>query len=259
MNTAGWGHVMVDRFTLADAPAKSTVERADWVDHGKDYYAPVSWENAPDGKRYTIGWMSNWQYAGNVPTSPWRGAASVPRQVGLRTVGGEVRLVQEPVHALDRLHRGRPFVLHGSTVREGSRSLGEHAAGQALDIEATFALRDAERFGLKVLGGAGQETVIGYDTTTGELYVDRTRSGRTDFSTEFPAVQRAPLAAVDGKVTFRALVDRSSVEVFGGVGEAVITSLVFPDPAGDAVEVFAKGGRARIDRLTVRDMGAYRR
>ncbi|WP_281262293.1 GH32 C-terminal domain-containing protein [Saccharothrix carnea] len=258
-NTAGWGHVMVDRFTLADAPARSTVERADWVDFGKDYYAPVSWEDAPGGKRYMIGWMNNWQYAGNTPTSPWRSAQSVARQVGLRTVDGEVELVQEPVRALDRLHRGAPFIVRGSTVREGSRSLGERAAGRALDIRATFALRDADRVGLKVRGGAGQETVIGYDTTTGELYVDRTRSGRVDFSPDFPAVQRAPLAAVDGKVTLRALVDRSSVEVFGGAGQAVITGLVFPDPTSDGVEVFAEGGSARIDRLTVWDMGTYRR
>lgn len=259
MNTAGWGHVMVDRFTLADTPARSTVERADWVDHGKDYYAPVSWENAPDGKRYTIGWMNNWQHAGATPTSPWRSAQSVPRQVGLRTIGGEIKLVQEPVRALDRLHRGSPFFLHGNTVREGTRSLGGRAEGQALDIEATFSSRDAERFGLKVLSGPGQETVIGYDTTTGELYVDRTRSGRVDFSPEFPAVQRAPLAAVNGKVTLRALVDWSSVEVFGGAGQAVITSQVFPDRTSDGVAVFAEGGKARIDRLTVHDMGTYRR
>ncbi|MFD1147675.1 GH32 C-terminal domain-containing protein [Saccharothrix hoggarensis] len=258
-NTAGWGHVLADRFTLADAAAESTVERADWVDLGKDYYAPVSWENTPGGKRYAIGWMNNWQYAGATPTSPWRSAQSVVRQLGLRTVDGEIRLVQEPVRALDRLRQGKPVIVHGSTVQEGSRSLGEHVEGQALDIEATFSPRDAERFGLKVLGGPGQETVIGYDATTGELYVDRTRSGRVDFSPDFPAVQRAPLAAVDGKVTLRVLVDRSSVEVFGGAGETVITSLVFPDPTSDDVTIFAEGGDARVDRLTAWHMSTYRR
>ncbi len=34
-----------------------------WLDYGKDYYAAVSWVGAPDGQRYMIGWMSNWQYA----------------------------------------------------------------------------------------------------------------------------------------------------------------------------------------------------
>jgi hypothetical protein len=202
--------------------------------------------------------MNNWQYAGNIPTSPWRSAQSVLRQVGLRTIG-EVELVQEPVRALDRLHRGAPFLLCDSTVHEGMRSLGRRAEGRTLDIEATFSPRDAERFGLKVLSGPGQETVIGYDTTTGELYVDRTRSGRTDFSPDFPAVQRAPLAAVNGKVTLRALVDWSSVEVFGCEGQAVITSQVFPDRTSDGVEVFAEGGKVRIDRLTIHDMGTYRR
>ncbi|PWK86950.1 levanase [Lentzea atacamensis] len=258
-NTAGWGHVLADRFTLADAPARSTVERADWVDFGKDYYAPVSWENVPDGKRYAIGWMNNWQYAGNTPTSPWRSAQSVSRQLGLRTVGDEVKLVQEPVRALDRLHQGPPVFVHGSTVREGSRSLGRRAEGQALDIEATFSVMDADRFGLKVHSGPGQETVIGYDATRRELYVDRTRSGRVDFSPDFPAVQRAPLTVVNGKVTLRVLVDRSSVEVFGGMGQAVITGLVFPDADSDEVKVFSEGGNARIDRLTLWHMGSYRR
>lgn len=39
----------------------------DWADYGKDYYAAVSWENAPGGKRYMIGWMNNWDYGGASP------------------------------------------------------------------------------------------------------------------------------------------------------------------------------------------------
>lgn len=70
MNTAGWGHISADQFTAADTPALSRIQRADWVDHGKDYYAAVSWEDAPDGRRRMIGWMNNWQYGNSVPTSP---------------------------------------------------------------------------------------------------------------------------------------------------------------------------------------------
>lgn len=70
MNTAGWGHVMADDFAAAEKPAKSVVRHADWGDHGKDHYAAVSWENAPGGKRYMIGWMNNWDYGQSVPTAP---------------------------------------------------------------------------------------------------------------------------------------------------------------------------------------------
>ncbi|WP_405535842.1 GH32 C-terminal domain-containing protein [Streptomyces sp. NBC_00075] len=253
MNTAGWGHVLADRFTTADTAAKSVVQRADWADYGKDYYAAVSWEDAPDGKRYMIGWMNNWDYGGAVPTSPWRGAQSVPREMALRTVDGRIRLTSEPVNSVTSLRQEPPATAAGVTVTNTSQPLSDPAVqGKALDIEATFSLADADRFGLKVRTGAnGEETVIGYDTTTEELYVDRTHSGAVDFNSTFPGVQTAPLKAENGKVKLRILVDWSSVEVFGGNGEAVITDQIFPDPAGEGVQIFAENGSAKLDEAVV--------
>ncbi|WP_051814558.1 GH32 C-terminal domain-containing protein [Streptomyces iakyrus] len=251
MNTGGWGHVLADRFTTADKPAESVLQRADWADYGKDYYAAVSWEDAPGGKRYMIGWMNNWDYGQSVPTSPWRGVQSVPREMALRTVDGRIRLTSKPVGPLESLRRKNPATASGVTVESTSKSLtGLGAKGKALDIEATFSLKDADRFGLKVRTGAGgEETVIGYDTAAQELYVDRSRSGAGDFSSTFPGVQTAPLKAENGKVRLRILVDWSSVEVFGGRGEAVITDQIFPDPSSTGVEVFAEGGTATLDDL----------
>ncbi|MFJ4815961.1 GH32 C-terminal domain-containing protein [Streptomyces sp. NPDC088801] len=258
MNTGGWGHVMADQFTAADKPAKSVVQRADWADYGKDYYAAVSWENAPGGKRYMIGWMNNWDYGQSIPTSPWRSAQSVPREMALRTVDGRIRLTSKPVGSLESLRQKRPATASDVTVKSTSKPLtGPGATGKALDIEATFSLKDADRFGLKVRTGAGgEETVIGYDATTQELYVDRTRSGAGDFNSTFPGVQTAPLKAENGKVKLRILVDWSSVEVFGGNGEAVITDQIFPDPSSTGVEVFAEGGTATLDHLRAWQLGS---
>ncbi|MDX3457918.1 GH32 C-terminal domain-containing protein [Streptomyces sp. ME02-8801-2C] len=258
MNTGGWGHVLADRFTTADTAAKSVVQRADWADYGKDYYAAVSWEDAPDGKRYMIGWMNNWDYGGAVPTSPWRGAQSIPREMGLRTIDGRIRLTSRPVNNVASLWQKNPVSETGSTVSNTTRALiGPAAEGKALDIEATFSLQDADRFGLKVRTGAnGEGTVIGYDATTGELYVDRTRSGAVDFNSTFPGVQTAPLKAANGRIKLRVLVDWSSVEVFGGSGEAVITDQIFPDPAAQGVQVFAENGSVRLDRAVVRHVGS---
>ncbi|MFF6950278.1 GH32 C-terminal domain-containing protein [Streptomyces iakyrus] len=251
MNTGGWGHVLADRFTTADKPAESTLQRAGWADYGKDYYAAVSWENAPGGKRYMIGWMNNWDYGGSVPTSPWRGVQSVPREMALRTVDGRIRLTSKPVGSLEYLRQRNPATASGVTVESTSTSLTDLGAeGKALDIEATFSLKDADRFGLKVRTGAGgEETVIGYDTASQELYVDRSRSGAGDFSSAFPGVRTAPLKAENGKVRLRVLVDWSSVEVFGGRGESVITEQIFPDPSSTGVQVFAEGGSATLDGL----------
>ncbi|MFG2129691.1 GH32 C-terminal domain-containing protein [Streptomyces sp. NPDC048751] len=257
-NTAGWGHILADRFTESDTPAKSVVQRAGWADYGKDYYAAVSWENAPGGKRYMIGWMNNWDYSGAIPTSPWRGAQSIPREMALRTVDGRIRLTSQPVNSVTSLRQGHPASAIGTTVEDTSKTLiGPAAKGKALDIEATFSPKDAERFGLKVRTGAnGEETVIGYDTTTQELYVDRSRSGAVDFNSTFPGVQTAPLKAKDGKVRLRILVDWSSVEVFGGSGEAVITDQIFPDPASQGVQVFAENGTVKLDKAVVWHLGS---
>ncbi|MEV0170664.1 GH32 C-terminal domain-containing protein [Streptomyces sp. NPDC050803] len=260
MNDAGWGHILADQFTEADKPAKSVVQRADWADYGKDYYAAVSWENAPGGKRYMVGWMNNWDYSGAIPTSPWRGAQSAPREMALRTIDGQIRLTSKPVGSLESLRQSSPATAAGVTVRNTSKTLiGRAAQGKALDIEATFSLNDAERFGLKVRTGAdGEETVIGYDATTQELYVDRTRSGAVDFNSTFPGVQSAPLKAENGKVKLRILVDWSSVEVFGGSGEAVITDQIFPDPASQGVEIFAENGSVKLDQARVWHLDSYR-
>ena len=94
--------------------------------------------------------------------------------------------------------------------------------------------------------------MIGYDAEASELYVDRTRSGRSDFSRDFPGVQRAPLAARHGKVRLRILVDWSSVEVFADRGQTVITDQIFPAATSDGIELFADGGSATVDSLTIR-------
>uniref|UniRef100_UPI0004C21C3F GH32 C-terminal domain-containing protein n=1 Tax=Streptomyces sp. NRRL S-455 TaxID=1463908 RepID=UPI0004C21C3F len=52
-----------------------------------------------------------------------------------------------------------------------------------------------------------------------------------------------------GKLKLRVLVDWSSVEVFGGNGEAVITDQIFPDPSSTGVQVFAEDGTATLDRV----------
>ncbi|MFD3840180.1 GH32 C-terminal domain-containing protein [Streptomyces sp. NPDC058642] len=260
MNTAGWGHLLADQFTAADTAAKSVVQRADWADYGKDYYAAVSWEDSPDGKRYMIGWMNNWDYGGAVPTSAWRGAQSIPREMTLRTVDGRIRLTSRPVNSVTSLRHEPPATAAGVTVKNTAETLiGPAAQGKALDIEATFSLQDAARFGLKVRTGAGgEETVIGYDATTQELYVDRTRSGAVDFNSTFPGIQTAPLKAKNGKVKLRILVDWSSVEVFGGSGEAVITDQIFPDPASQGVQVFAENGSVKLDQAVVWHLDSYR-
>lgn len=223
-----------------------------WVDYGRDFYAAISFSDLPaeDGRRIWIGWMNNWQYGQDLPTSPWRGAQSLPRELGLKTSDGRVRLVQQPVAELTRL-RGEHRRLTDRIV-EGRMALGQRGmAGRALEIIAEFEAGTAAEFGLKVRAGSGEETAVGYDVQRGEVFVDRTRSGKTDFHPLFAGRHGGPLALRQGRTRLRLVVDWSSVEVFAGEGETVITDLIFPSAASDGLELYAKGGAARLVSLDV--------
>src|SRR4051812_4175806 len=252
-NSGGWGHILADQITFSDAAAQSSEQRAHWLDYGKDYYAAVSWNDAPAGKRLMIGWMNNWQYANQVPTSPWRSAMSVPREVGLRTVDGRPQVVQQPVASLDTLETGQRYTENSTTVT------GEHTLtkrGDVLDIRATLRPGSAARMGLKVLTNAnGDETVISYDVAAGTLSIDRTKSGAAAAALAgFPGVHSAPVALRDGRLDLRILVDRSLVEVFAQGGERTIADQVYPTPGSDGLKVFATGGSATLESLDIREL-----
>lgn len=95
-NRFGWGHILADEFTASPTPAATRLESYDWLDYGRDYYATVSFANMPDDKRIMLGWMSNWDYANSTPTSPWRSAMALPREVKLTQTADGPRLTQAP-------------------------------------------------------------------------------------------------------------------------------------------------------------------
>jgi sucrose-6-phosphate hydrolase SacC (GH32 family) len=240
-HTGGWGHINVDHVYLADAPARSAAEPALWIDYGKDYYAAVSWSDVPksDGRRLWIGWMSNWQYAQDVPTAPWRSAMSIPRTVALRETPEGLRLVQKPVGELQRLRQGHHRLRGGATVEHANQWLRrEGIRGDQLELIVEW---DASRVGVqgvKVLQGDEEETVIGVDNAQGRFFVDRTRSGDVTFHPQFSGVHEAPLRSRDGTVRLHIFVDACSIEVFANDGETVITDLVFPSQESRGIEFF---------------------
>lgn len=249
-STGGWGHVLLDHVVATDTPAPTELERHAWLDHGTDFYAPLTFENAPDGERIAIAWMNNWEYATSTPTAGWRGSMTLPRTLALRTLDGRVVLTSRPVDvpgARTTRLPGYEGVLDDRTV-----PVPEAADDGAVVLTVELEVGDAERFGLHVRVGDDERTVVGYDVAAGRMYVDRTRSGAVDFHPGFAGVHTALLPARGGRVRLQVVVDRSSVEVFGNDGEATITDLVYPGRGSDGVALFAEGGRATVTSLEVR-------
>jgi fructan beta-fructosidase len=238
---------------ISPAAGRSASESALWFDYGPDYYAAVSWSDVPasDGRRLWLGWMSNWEYAGDVPTSPWRSAMSIPREVGLRRTAEGIRLVQKPAREMESL-RDRHFAFYGRDLSEANAWLKEqHVQGDQLELMVEFEPHSSGTEGVKVLKGDKEATIVGVDRQRGQAFVDRTQSGNVMLHQKFSGVYDAPLPVPDGRVKLHVFVDASSVEVFVNDGERVLTSLVFPSTASRGVEFFGSATGAKITSLNV--------
>ena len=246
-----WGHTIADNFEQAAAPATNAAQRAHWIDWGNDFYAAVTYNDAPHGQRLMVGWMSNWDYAQSTPTGAWRGEQSVTRKLTLQSVNGQLRLIQTPV-SLAKLVTETTTVKPGTV--SGTKTLA--ATGTALQIDATLRPTTSDNFGIDVRVGPGQHTRIGYDTSTQELYVDRTAAGDSSFSSAFAGVQRVSLDLAGKPLTLKILVDSSSVEVFANNGLVSITDLIFPDATSQGIDVFAQHGSAQLRHLKIATLGA---
>lgn len=228
-HAGGWGHINVDHVLLSDTPARSPAEAALWADWGRDFYAAVSWSDVPttDGRRLWLGWMSNWEYAQDVPTSPWRSAMSVPRELMLRDTADGWRLVQTPVRELEALRQTPPVRLTSSDLaRANARLLQDFPAGELIDL--TLAWKPGETGGVEISSAPGELVSLQWDGARKLWRLDRTRAGRGEFHTGFAATFEAPASGTEELRHLRLLLDTSSLEVFLDGGVTVFTALLFP-------------------------------
>lgn len=226
-----------------------------WLDWGRDFYAAQSYSGVPasDGRRIVIGWISNWMYANEMPTSPWRGAQSVPRELRLKRFPEGLRVVQRPAREVETLRGGRELRLENVSAQDANELIAAaRFRGGSMDIQAVIDVRDARDVGFRVLQGDSEATRVGFTAAPAEVYIDRTESGEVEFHETFAGRHAARLDPVNGMLEMRILVDRSVVEVFAGDGKVTITDRVFPRPDSTGISLYSEGGAARIASLDAR-------
>ena len=221
-----------------------------WLDYGRDCYCALTWNNERDRQKHLIGWMNNWQYARETPTSPWRGAMTLPRSLELRSTREGVRLAQSPGPALESLRTG-VCAYRGRDLAELNRKLvaWPHRT-QTFELLASIRPGKVNRIVWKVFESTNEYTGIGYDAEARQLFVDRTRSAHIAFNNRFPSRTVAPLEIGNEPFDLHLFVDHSSIEVFANHGCTVLTNLVFPDPESTGISIQSEGGQ--VDSIDVR-------
>lgn len=221
-----------------------------WMDWGKDNYATVTWNNAPDGRCIALGWMSNWQYANNVPTRQYRSANTIARDLTLYKAGGEFYLKSTPSREMKQA-RGEKVSVPSFKVTDSYKieSLLKDNNG-AYEIEMEIQVADASKISLNLQNEKGEQVSMYYDLLRKQFVMDRSKSGKADFSNDFPAVTAAPVHA--GKtLRLRLFVDRSSIEAFGEDGKFVMTNLVFPSSPYNQMSFGTEGSGYTVSSFNV--------
>ena len=204
------------KFTCEDEPSETK-----WMDYGKDHYATITFDNAPEGRHVGIAWMSNWQYANQVPTKQYRSANSIVRDFGLFEYKGETYCSITPAKEM--------LAARGARVSQPTEACEIVVTVKG---DAQIILRNAK----------GERVVMTYDDEEETFDMDRRRSGNISFSDAFPVATSSPTY---GKVRqLRIFVDRCSVEAFDGDGKMCMTNLVFPSTPYDKIIVKGKAKAA---------------
>ena len=225
-----------------------------WMDWGKDHYATVTWSDAPDNRRIAIAWMSNWQYANDVPTRQYRSANSVPRDLSLYTSEGETYVKVTPSPELlklrDKGSKKRAFKVDRTYNLD--KLLNDNSG--TYEIEMTIKNKDADVIGFQLFNSKGEEVEMYYNLAEKTFTMDRTESGEVSFSKDFPAVTVAPVEG-GNEMKLRLFVDKSSIEAFGNDGRFAMTNLVFPSEPYNRISFYAKGGSCNVTSFTVYKLG----
>ncbi|MDT0690425.1 glycoside hydrolase family 32 protein [Salegentibacter sp. F188] len=217
-------------FTPDKSIAGMKEEHDYWIDFGKDNYAGVTWSNIPesDGRDIFIGWMSNWQYANEVPTEQWRSSMTVPRNLRLKKDGDTYRILSSPVKELEKYFSGSKEV---ETIKVGGEPEVLASSGDFTSTVINFKIPNLQDqiYLFTFSNEVGDNLKFGYSHIDKEFFLDRGDSGLTDFNDVFGReTSTAPRLADSHTLDVEIVMDKTSIEIFYDNGKTVMTEIFFP-------------------------------
>ena len=170
-----------------------------WLDYGMDNYAGVTWSNTGD-RRLFIGWMNNWQYAGNVPCTPWRSAMTLPRELSLKEVGGQLLLSSSVIPEISKIAGEWQVLNSDQAFPEGDAYHLQLTLSLSRGSTVTLSNATNDKFSFEVV--ASEKVLVAHRTST---------TGAINFNGSFAIpTMRAPLNVIGNEVTLDIYIDRSS-------------------------------------------------
>ncbi|MEO7143316.1 MAG: glycoside hydrolase family 32 protein [Bryobacteraceae bacterium] len=207
--------------------AKFVPEMRGTLDPGGAYASNISFHPAPR----CLLWL--WGKTESAPGSGWDNCMVLPRVL---SIGADGYLCQTPAPEFEAL-RGEARTSAPVTLANQSIALPEKFSGDCLELEAELDTGDAAAVGLRLrcptAGGAG--TQVSYAPKDGMITAGTVRK----------------LVGTGRRIRLRVFLDKRVMEVYVNDGAAAIFTVTGAAPDALGIEVFAKGGAARLESLTL--------
>jgi fructan beta-fructosidase len=166
---------------------ENSVDKINRPDYGPDYYAAIAYNQLPATHLPTaIGWINNWNYANDIPTTPWKSAMSLPRNLSVKKINNEWLLIQKPVIATSLL-RKKIFQLPNEWISE-SKLLPIKST--QFEMELSIEPGTSSTSGVRLAVGNSNYFEIGYDAAKEIFYIDRSKAVSTAFNENFKQLSR---------------------------------------------------------------------
>jgi fructan beta-fructosidase len=237
LNPGGPNKGSATQYFLGDFDGKNFLPlstETKWLDYGPDEYAGVTWSNTGK-RRLFLGWMSNWLYANVVPTEAWRSAMTIPRELKIIEVNNELLITSAPVKELASI-RSKPIVISNVSLLK-KIDVSESIKNLSFPCIINLSIDGPKDLSIILSNKLGEELIIGFDKIQNKYFIDRTRSGKTNFQVDFAARHFAPRFTTNDKMDISLLIDVSSVELFADGGLTVMTEIFFPNKPYSQVSI----------------------
>jgi levanase/fructan beta-fructosidase len=245
-------------FTL-DTDFKNQLQKqnAVWLDYGRDNYAGVTWSNIPnkDGRKLFIGWMSNWEYARNVPTETWRSAMTIPRELKLKKQQDNYVLTSTPVSELSKF-KSKTITKDNLNVNKEQSIISEDEIDlSCFSLELEINNLNDSKYTFILHNKIGDSLSFGLDNLKGNYFINRKRAGKVEFSDKFAnTISKAPITNSSGTFKVQALIDKTSIEIFYNDGETVMTEIFFPNQPFETLSVLSSDENLTIENIKIEEL-----
>lgn len=245
------------KFTIdVDFNTQLQTQKAAWLDFGRDNYAGVTWSNIPkeDGRKLFIGWMSNWEYARDVPTETWRSAMTVSRELKLKKTGDKYVLVSNPVPELYKFV-SKTIIRDTLVVDKQKTIISRNEVDLSrLSVELEINNLTENKYTFLFHNKFGDSLSFGLDNIEKNYFVNRQKSGKVDFSDKFAnIISKAKKISQSNTLKLRALIDKTSIEIFYNDGETVMTEIFFPNEPFETLSMETSDEKFVIENIKIEE------